>query len=344
MNKSSRILAFVTCSTVVSNGVSIVVSIVVPIVFAGLLVAGAAGPVLAQDQDDSESPGLEETASIDAPDDEPLETAEGRQGADEETGDGTGAPDEVPVRPLTGPLDILVNPVFPPDQARRVYRPLVDYLQSSTGLELRLVTVRNFHRYWLEARRDSAADLIFEDAHMAAWRMKNFDYEPLVTTSAPDSYSLLTGGAATDVSLSNFVGRRISTLPSPSLGYLVLAEWFDNPLQQPVIESNATSWLDAVEIVFSGEADAAVVPRSIAERYPNLISVETSDEVPGLTLSAGPDVSEEVRRMLVEALTALHEDPDSHAALFELNIDQFVPANRADYEQLDRWLDNVFSL
>lgn len=179
---------------------------------------------------------------------------------------------------------------------------------------------------------------------MAAFRMNNYDYVPLVTTSRPITFSLLASQASMDPTLDEFVGKRVSTLPSPSLGFLILTDWYTNPLQQPVVLSNATSWLDAVEIVFSMEADAAIVPRPIAEKYPNLITIETSDELPGLTLSAAPDVPESAREALIDAMTRLHDDADHHAALFELDVDQFVAADPADYEDLDEWLDNIFSL
>lgn len=252
---------------------------------------------------------------------------------------------EVPVQEsLTGSFELLANPVYPPDQARLVYQPLIDYLNDATGLEIELVVDRNFHRYWLDARRNEAAPLILEDAHMAAWRMARFDYRPLVTTSDSLTFSLLTGGAYADDSLGDFVGRRIASLPSPSLGYLVLAGWFDNPMQQPLIQSTATSWLDAVEMIFSAEADAAIAPENLVERYPNLYPVQTSVEFPGLTLSASPDVPDDVRRKLIEAMTTLHEDADHHAALFELDINRFVEADPADYRGLEEWLSTIFAL
>lgn len=261
--------------------------------------------------------------------------------SDEESAESDG---QVPVQEITGPLEILVNPTYLPDQAELVYEPLVMYLREATGLDIQLTTVRNFHRYWLEARRNDAAPLVLEDAHMAAYRMNNYGYTPLVTTSRPTTFSLLASQASMDPTLDEFVGKRVSTLPSPSLGFLILTDWYTNPLQQPVVLSNATSWLDAVEIVFSMEADAAVVPRPIAEKYPNLITVATSPEFPGLTLSASPDVPETAREALIEAMIRLHDDADHHAALFELDVDQFVAADPSEYEGLDVWLDNIFSL
>lgn len=267
---------------------------------------------------------------------------------DTETGtaqsDEPAAGQDVPVQSLTGPLELLVNPVYPPDQARLVYQPLIDYLNDETGLEITLVVDRNFHRYWLNARRNQAPPLILEDAHMVAWRMINFDYQPLVAAATPSTYSLLTTGAMADDRPEDFVGRRIASLPSPSLGYLVLADWFSNPMQQPLIESTATSWLDAVEMVFSGEADAAIAPNNLVARYPNLYPVQTSAELPGLTLSASPDLPDDVRQTLIDAMTALHEDEEHHAALFELDIDEFVVADPDDYDDLEQWLSTIFAL
>src|SRR6056297_1118020 len=254
------------------------------------------------------------------------------------------AASEVPMQSLTGPLELLVNPVYPPDQARLVYQPLIDYLNESTGLDITLSVDRNFHRYWLNARRNEAPPLILEDAHLAAWRMANFDYRPLVATDSSTTFSLLTTGALADDSLDDFVGRRISSLPSPSLGYLLLANWFENPLQQPIILSTATSWLDAVEMVFSAEADAAIAPNNLVARYPNLYPVETSREFPGLTLSASSELPPDVSETLIDAMTALHEDETHHAALFELDIDRFVTVDPANYEGLEDWLSAIFSL
>jgi len=256
----------------------------------------------------------------------------------------TEASDSIPVQSLTGTIGMLVHPDYPPDQARLVYEPLVEYLNEVAGLDIELVVERNFHRYWLEARRNNAPALILEDAHITAWRMREFGYQPLVTTLEPMTYSLLSSAALADDDLQDFVGRRISTLPSPSLGYLALARWFPNPLQQPQMLSTATSWLDAVEMVFSAEADAVVAPANLAARYPNLYPVATSPELPGLTLSASPAVPDDIRQRLIEALTSLHDNPDHHAALFELDINRFVEADPADYAGLEEWLGSIFRM
>lgn len=252
--------------------------------------------------------------------------------------------EEVPVQSLTGTLGLLVAPDFTPERAELIYRPLIDYLNDVGGLDIELVVARNYHRYWLDARRNETPPLVFEESHIAAWRMQEFGYEPLVATAQPQTYSLLTTGALADEPLSAFIGSSISSLPSPSLGYLVLARWYPNPLQQPLIQSTATSWLDAVEMVFSAEAQAAVAPANLAARYPNLYPVATSAELPGPTLSASPEVPEDVRQRLIEALTTLHENTEHHAALFELDIDRFERADPERYEGLEEWLASIFRI
>jgi len=252
--------------------------------------------------------------------------------------------ENIPTRSLTGPLGLLVHPVFPPDQARRVYKPLVDYINQTTDLTVELMVERNFHRYWLTARRGEAPALVLEDAHMVAWRMERFGYQPLATALGTRTYSLLTSGALADDSLEDFISRRISSLPAPSLGYLLLASWFSNPLQQPRILSTATSWLDAVEMVFSAESDAAIAPDNLVSKYPNLYPVAISPEFPGVTVAASPDVPEDVRAALLDALLDLQEDPEHMAVLFELDIDGFEASDPADFEGLEDWLDAIFSL
>lgn len=240
-------------------------------------------------------------------------------------------------------FNLLVHPIFTPEQAELVYLPLIAYLNEATPHHFQLQTARDFHRYWAEIRRGAMPDLVLEDAHLTALRIRDFGYVPLVKAEEPATFSLLTSGMNMDADLSDFVGRPVSSMPAPSLGYLVLTSWYDNPMQQPVIQSNASSWLDAVEIVFSMEAEAAIVPHNLVARYVNMENVRTSEEFPHATISANPDVPGHVQRDIVDALTVLHDDPDHFQALHELDIDRFVPADAIEYEGLERWLRQVFT-
>lgn len=235
------------------------------------------------------------------------------------------------------------HPAFTPEQARLVYQPLVDYLNDATPYRFELQIAEDFHRYWLDIRRGGSPDLTLEEAHMTAYRIDRNDYTPLVKAEEPMTYSLLSATDNPDPTLRELVGRPVSTMPAPSLGYLVLSRWYDNPMQQPLIQSNASSWRDAIEIVFSMEADAAMAPHTLVERYVNLQPVETSREFPGITISAAPSIPEEVQQEIREALLVLHEDENHYEALHELDIDRFVEASAAEYEGLDELLSEIIT-
>lgn len=235
------------------------------------------------------------------------------------------------------------HPIFPPGTAELVYRPLVDYLNDTLPYRFDLELSPDYHRYWLSARRGRNPHLVLEEPHLTAYRMEQYGYTPLVRAQAPLTYSLLTSMANAESSARDFLGRRVSTMPAPSLGYLILTSWFENPMQQPIILSNAASWLDAVEIVFSQEADAAIVPNNLVSRYVNMANVLTSQEFPGVTIAASPEVPADIQAEIQAALIALHEDEEHFAALNELDISQFIAAQRDQYDGLEEWLKLVYS-
>ncbi|MFW5815370.1 MAG: phosphate/phosphite/phosphonate ABC transporter substrate-binding protein [Wenzhouxiangella sp.] len=235
-----------------------------------------------------------------------------------------------------------VHPTFPPQQAELVYQPLLDYLNATTGHQFELQTARDFHRYWVDIRRGQQPDLVLEDAHLIALRIERDGFRPLARASTPTTFSLLTTRPESDLDLADFVGLSVSSLPAPSLGHLVLADWYPNPMQQPLIQSSASSWLDAVEIVFAMEADAAIVPHNLVARYVNMTAVATSSEFPHMTIAASPDLADSVAEAVRSALIELHEDPDYFGALHELDIERFVPASADEYAGLERWLDRLY--
>jgi len=243
--------------------------------------------------------------------------------------------------PLT--LTLQVHPIFPPEQAELVYAPLLDYLRASTPHEYELSTARDFHRFWLSIRRGNQPDLVLEDAHLIALRIQRDGYTPLVKASEPATFSLIGNSPNMEPTLDEFIARPVSSMPAPSLGYLVLKRWFTNPMAQPRIVSNASSWLEAIEMVFAMESEAAVAPHNMVARYVNLPVVETSREFPHTTIAASAAVPVEVQEQIRDALLTLHENGDFFTALHELDIEQFVRADRGEYDGLEEWLSGFDS-
>ncbi|MDZ7789837.1 MAG: PhnD/SsuA/transferrin family substrate-binding protein [Xanthomonadales bacterium] len=329
-------------------------SIKLPMLFLGLILAASVwAQEEAQQTAEETTPESAEIVTESEGESQPAET-EADSGSDSEpqAADEQSAAVSEPATPQAGApvpegaeiFTFQAHPNFPPRTAELVYRPLVDYLNDALPYRFELKLAPDYHRYWLSTRRGENPHLVLEEPHLIAYRMNQYDFTPLVRAAEPITYSLLTSMNNAESNVRDFIGQRISTMPAPSLGYLVLASWFDNPMQQPIIQSNAASWMDAVEIVFSREADAAIVPHNLVSRYVNMANVLTSREFPGVTIAASPEVPADIQEQITSALLALHEDEEHFAALHELDIGQFVEAQPSQYEGLDEWISLVYSI
>ncbi|MFC4727546.1 phosphate/phosphite/phosphonate ABC transporter substrate-binding protein [Coralloluteibacterium thermophilus] len=236
---------------------------------------------------------------------------------------------------------IAVEPSYPEEQAAEVYRPLLDYLDRTTGHRFSLRTWPNYHVYWRDLRAGDAADFAFEEAHLADYRIQHHGFVPLVRAAGPGGYSLVAAPGRSG-GLQGLHGARVVGMPSPSLGYVLLSGLYRNPVAQPDIQSLATTWREGIEMVFAGEAEAAMVPTRVAQEYPNLVVIHRSRDHPGAAFSAAPGVPESVRVAVSDALLVLQDDAADHAALAELGIVGFDPAAAADYSGAAALLSGVF--
>lgn len=239
-------------------------------------------------------------------------------------------------------FSITIEPNYPATQTEQIYKPLLDYLDKATGHHFVLLTARNYHFYWRELRNATPVDFAMEDAPFVEYRMRRQQFTPLARVAEPTSYRLIAKPEFSENGPEGLVGYRVACLPSPSMGISILTGMYPNPLAQPEVKSEATSWREAVEIVFAGEGEAAMVPKHIADTYPNLYEVAASRDYPGMTVSAASSVPEEVRTAVRDALLALHEDDSLYNVLVEIGASRFVPAAASDYEGSEELLRNTF--
>src|SRR5690606_34898478 len=164
------------------------------------------------------------------------------------------------------------EPVYPPDAAREIYQPLMDYLSQATGETFTLVLPANYSAYWRDILKEGITDFSYDEAHFADYRITRSNFAPLARTAEPTSYTLLAEAEFEGKDVDALFEHTIVTMPSPNLGYSILMQFYPNPVQQPRIMSGAASWRDAVQTIFSGEASAAIVPSWLiaSSGYPNL--------------------------------------------------------------------------
>jgi hypothetical protein len=237
---------------------------------------------------------------------------------------------------------VVIEPGYTPESVAQIYQPLLDYLGSETGHRFVLSTPRNYQFHWRDLRQNAATDFVFEEAHFTDYRAQRFGFRPLARLAERTSYSLVALPQIAELGTEGLVGKRLITMTSPSLGYALLSEMFSNPLAQPDIRSEAASWRDGVEMVFGDEADAAMVPRFIADLYPNLQVVARSREFPGMAFSASPKVTTDIADGVRDALLRLHENPDAYQVLVEIGSRRFEATSAADYRGSDDMLKGFF--
>jgi ABC-type phosphate/phosphonate transport system substrate-binding protein len=225
-----------------------------------------------------------------------------------------------------------IEPANPADRTSEIYAPLMVYLQKATGATFKLEAAKNYHNYWRDLTTGAKTDFAFDEAHLADYRIEHAHFEPLVHTAESTSYTLVSNIDLDKKGLNGLVGHKIVTMSAPSLGYATVL--------QPDIVSTATSWRDATDRVFNSEGDAAMIPTSLKDQFPNLTPVKTSREFPGQCLTASPDVPADLREKVRDALLKLDPDSDAAKLLFELGVTKFVPATAAEYAGSEQALKN----
>lgn len=235
-----------------------------------------------------------------------------------------------------------VEPSYPVDQAQQIYKPLLDYLGKSTGHTFSLVVARNYHFHWHDLRQNTPVDFAFEEAHFVDFRVSHQQFEPLVRTAEATSYALLAQPDYEAGGLKGLIGRPVACMPAPSLGFALLTEVYDNPVAQPDIRSEASSWQNGVEMVFGGDADGAMVPSYLADLYPNLVILNRSRDFPGRAVTVAPGVDPAVKQAVKDALLKLDQDPAAFGVLGELGATKFVAAAKSDYAGSEKMLSGFF--
>ena len=238
---------------------------------------------------------------------------------------------------------LAVEPSVSPEQAAEVYEPLINYLNRSTGQHFQLVLARDYHAYWRDLRDAAPVDFAFDEAHFVDYRIQFHGFVPVARTAEPTVYALIALADYEGEDARALIAKPVACMAAPSLGFALLTQLYhNNPLAQPIVRSEAASWRDAVQMVFGGEAEGAIVPAHLAEEFYNLPTLALTEPLPGRAFTAAPTVPADVVAAVAKALETLHEDPDLYNVLAELGATRFVPATAAEYAGNEKILSGFY--
>ncbi len=232
-------------------------------------------------------------------------------------------------------VTLAVEAIYPKDQAEYVYEPLKNWLEKKTGMTVQIEIADNYYFYWRSAKTNEP-DFTLDASHVAAYRMQEKNYVPLARVQEDVSFHLISNfEPAEGQSIGEFlVGERVVTLPNPNMGSILFDRWFTDLFLQPQKIVTALSWEDVLEQVFAQTANAAIIPSYLFELYPNFLSLQESEKIPGATFLASPLVSPQVQQSFKDAILSIGEDDESFDILSELNSDGFVEVDPKNYEDL----------
>ena len=240
-----------------------------------------------------------------------------------------------------GEYNFVVQPILPPEQTKKAFLPLTEYLSRQTGHKIKLITSLNFLSYWETMKRNTQYDLILDAAHLTDYRIKRMGYKVLAKRADAVSYTLVTGEDADILEPEELIGKSIASIGSPSLGMLRVEEMFPNPLRQPVIVEVDNS-VDSIKKVLDGKAVGAMVPTPLVGAYPDLITITTTEQVPHTAISASSSVPQDVQKAIRKALINASKTEEGLKMLEAINFPSFETASSEQYQGYESLLEGVW--
>lgn len=219
-------------------------------------------------------------------------------------------------------LTLVIQPVYGMEKTHEAFQPLASYLSRITGKNIKIKTYPNFIVYWNETRDGQGYDLILDAAHFTGYRAKELNFEILAKVPGTVSYSVIVPDSAMVIGIDELVGKKIATLGPPSMGAAKVSLLFDNPLRQPFIyETENTE--KALELLFTDEVDAAIIPTPLVGALTGVAVVTTTDPTQHIALSASPLLDANLRQFIRDALIHADSTQDGRKMLSEIGFSGF---------------------
>jgi ABC-type phosphate/phosphonate transport system substrate-binding protein len=246
--------------------------------------------------------------------------------------------------PLKAELVFSVPPWDSEEKQRAMFDPIAQAMSEWIGTKVVYQHNSNFTTYSL-AMRGGKFDLVFDGPQFNAWRMKNSKHDILVNLPERLTFMVITGAGNNAVtSTEDLIDKQVCGQSPPHLGTLLLWSRFPNSARQPILQTikGETKVYDELK---SGKCSVAIIRNNIylqmkdAEKAKYKV-IFTSRTVPNLAVSAGPDVTEKQRRVLIEKLTN-SKNLGVFKTFFDMKAkaaDKFEKADPQEYAGLDMLL------
>ena len=116
-----------------------------------------------------------------------------------------------------------------------IYTPITKKLTELLGEQVVYEPPSSWKDY-TDKMRDGHYDIVFDEPHFTAWRMKNLDHMPVVSLPGRLGYYLVVNQSDKEIeSPRDLVGKQICGMSSPHLATDMIYDLYNNPVLQPQI-------------------------------------------------------------------------------------------------------------
>lgn len=229
------------------------------------------------------------------------------------------------------PFELVVQSQAHGDDTHAAFEALVEYLSDASGYELALRVPDNALAHWQAMSRGEGYHLVLDEGHFTDYRVRHLDYEVLAKVAGSVGFSVVTGPATVFVEPDELYGEPVASPPPPSLAALRLAALFPDPIRAPLLVEVDT-YEEGIRRVVNAELAAAVIPSELLRKHPQLNVVLSTEQGPGLALSASPDVPASAREVIRRAFLASADIDAGRRALARAGLAGFEPASADLYD------------
>jgi phosphonate transport system substrate-binding protein len=219
-------------------------------------------------------------------------------------------------------LTLVVQPIYGMEKTRQAFKPLANYLSNVVGKTVEIKTYPNFIAYWEDTRNGYNYDLILDAAHFTGYRAREMGFDILAKVPGMVSYSVIAPDSSLFIDIDELVGKKIASLGPPSMGAAKVSLLFDNPLRQPFIYEAENSD-QALDLLFTGEVDAAIIPTPLASTLNGISIITTTEPSQHMALSASPRIDKDIRAYISDSLVHANTTVDGRIMLEKIGFRGF---------------------
>ena len=238
-------------------------------------------------------------------------------------------------------LTLRIQPIQSVKFMKKAYKPLAEYLSNYLGYSIKIVVADNFLIHWHAIRQSEDSDIVLDAAHFTGFRVKRHRYDVLAKIIGTVTYSLISKESVLFFDSRELVGKRVATVPSPSLGGIRLLQLFPYLARQPifVVKKNYT---DVLDLVRKGSVEAGIVPTALINNDLTVNTVVATQPVPHMAISVAPNMKPSIMKRIKNVLINATKSKEGRDMLSKLNIEGFTPSNIKEYIKYETLLKDVW--